>query len=100
MQNNKRYGVTRVQRLFRVSDPKGLHARVATVIAGVATQFEAEMLIQRGQAVASGRSLLGMLTLCAGPGELLTVVTKGIDADQAMRVLEGLFRRHALMVNA
>lgn len=93
-------GVTQVRRLFRVSDPKGLHARVAAVIAGVATQFDAELVVQRGQTVTNGKSLLGMLSLCVGPGELLIFITKGIDADQAMRVLEGLFRRHALMVSA
>ena len=98
MRNSNLPGATQVRRLFRVSDPKGLHARVAAVIAGVATQFDAEMVVQRGQAVASGRSLLGMLALCAGPGEILTVITKGIDADQAMRVLESLFQQHALMV--
>ena len=99
MRNNKLPCITQVQRLFKVSDPKGLHARVAAVIAGVATQFDAEMVVQRGQAVVSGRSLLGMLALCVGPGEILTVITKGIDADQAMRVLEGVFQQHALMVS-
>ena len=99
MHNRKPPGVNQVRRLFRVADPNGLHARVATVIAGVATQFEADLVVQRGKAVVSGKSLLGLLTLCAGPGELLTVVTQGIDADQAMRVLEGLFQQQALMVS-
>jgi len=69
------------------------------MVAGVAAQFEADFVVQRGQAMASGKSLLGLLCLGAGPGELLTVVTKGIDADQAMRVLERLVQQHALMVS-
>ncbi len=100
MRNKKLPGVIQVRRLFRVSDPNGLHARVAALIAEVATQFEAELIVQRGQAVANGRSLLGMLALCVGPGELLTVIARGIDADKAMRVLESLFQQHALMISA
>ena len=93
-------GVTQVRRLFRVSDPNGLHARPAALIAQAANQFEADILVQRGTAAASGKSLLGLLALCVGRGELLTIVAEGSDADQSMHVLEGLFQRHAFMVSA
>ena len=92
-------GATRIRRLFRVSDPDGLHARPAALIARAASQFEAEILVQRGVAVASAKSLLGLLALCVGPGELLTIVAEGSDADQSMDVLEGLFHRHAFMTS-
>jgi len=91
-------GVTQIQRLFRVSDPHGLHARVAVVIARAADQFEADIVVHCGHVAASGRSLLGLLSLCAGPGELLTIVAEGIDAEQSMRALEALLRRHASMI--
>ena len=93
-------GVIQVQRLFRVSDPNGLHARPAALLARAASQFDADIKVQRGEAVASGKSLLGLLFLCAGPGELLTVIAEGSDAEQSMHVLEGLFHRHAFMVSA
>ena len=40
------------------------------------------------------------MTLCAGPGELVTIVAEGADAGQSMLVLEDLFQRHAFMTSA
>ena len=92
-------GVTSIRRLFRVSDPHGLHARPAALIVGVAIEFDADVFLQHGTAVAIGKSLLALLTLCVGPGELLTIVAQGIDADRLMDVLENLFQRHAFMIS-
>ena len=93
-------GATLIRRLLRVSDPHGLHARPAALIARAAKQFEAEIILQRGDAAASGKSLIELMTLCAGPGELVTIVAEGADAGQSMLVLEDLFQRHAFMTSA
>lgn len=92
--------VNHVRRLFRVSDPNGLHARPAALLARAASLFEADVLVQRGDAVARGKNLLELLTLCAGPGELLTVVTEGVDAVESMNGLEDVFRLHAFLSKA
>jgi phosphotransferase system HPr (HPr) family protein len=83
--------------LFRVSDPDGLHARPAALLARAAGLFESEVFVQRGDAVARGKSLLELLTPCVGPGELLAVVTEGVDAVEAMDGLEDVFRRHTFL---
>ncbi len=93
-------GVTRVQRLFRVSDPDGLHMRPAALLAQTAGQFDAEVLVQHGDTVACGKSLMELLKLCAGAGELLTIVTEGIDAADSMNRLEDAFRAHRFLVSA
>ena len=98
MRATKLSGATTIRRLFRVSDPNGLHARPAALIARTASQFEARITVQRGETVTSGRSLMALLTLCVGPGELLTIVAEGVDADQSMVVLESVFQRHAFMI--
>lgn len=92
--------VNRVSRLFKVTDPHGLHARPVAVIARIASQFDANIIVQRGEAVANGKSLIALLTLCAGPGELLTVVAEGIEAARSMDILEGLAQQHAFMIRA
>jgi phosphotransferase system HPr (HPr) family protein len=81
-------------------DPNGLHARPAALIARIANQFEANIVVQPGKTVANGRSLIALLTLCAGPGEHLTIIAEGIDADRSMDVLEGLAQQHAFMIRA
>jgi phosphotransferase system HPr-like phosphotransfer protein len=50
--------------------------------------------------VARGKSLVELLTLCAGPGELLAVVTEGVDAVESMNGLEDVFRRHTFLSKA
>lgn len=91
--------VARVHRLFRMSDSHGLHARPAALIAGTASQFEADILVRHGESVADGKSMLDLLVLCAGPGGLLTIVTEGVDAIEAMNGLEGAFQRHAFLIS-
>ncbi len=91
-------GVNRVRRLFRVSDPHGLHMRPAALLARAAGEFDAEVFVQRGSAVASGKSPMELLTLCVGSGEVLSVVTEGSDAVETMRGLECLFRRHKFLI--
>jgi phosphotransferase system HPr (HPr) family protein len=90
----------RIRRLFRVSDPFGLHARPASLIAQVAGCFDADISVRCGRAVASGKSLLDLLKLCAGPGELLTIDAEGDDAERSMDMLEGVFRQHTVMTSA
>jgi phosphotransferase system HPr (HPr) family protein len=93
-------GITRVQRLFRVSDPDGLHMRPAALLAQAAGQLDAEVLVQHGETVACGKSLLDLLTLCAGAGELLSIVTEGADANDSMNRLEDTFETHRFLVKA
>ena len=92
--------VNHVRRLFRVSDPNGLHARPAALLARAAGLFEAEVFVHRGGAMARGKNLLELLTLCVGPGELLTIVTEGVDAVESMNGLEDVFRLHAFLSKA
>jgi phosphotransferase system HPr (HPr) family protein len=74
--------------------------RPAALLAQAAGLFEAEVIVQRGDAVARGKSLLELLTLCVGPGELLAVVTEGVDAVESMNGMEDVFRQHAFLINA
>lgn len=92
--------VNHVRRLFRVSDPNGLHARPAALLAHAAGLCESDVFVQRGDTVARGKSLLELLKLCAGPGELLAVVTEGVDAVESMNGLEAVFRRHTFLSKA
>ena len=90
----------RHRRLFRVSDPNGLHMRPAALLARAASLFDSDVFVQRGAAVARGKSLMELLKLAAGPGELLAIITEGSDAVESMNGLEDVFRQHAFLINA
>ena len=92
--------VNQVCRLFRVSDPNGLHMRPAAILAKAVSAFDADVFIRHGTRKVSGKSLLSLLTLCVGPGDVLDVVAEGADAVQSMGTLAGIGQEQAFLVNA
>lgn len=69
----------------------GLHARAASKLVSCASSFAAEVWLQRGEREINGKSIMGVLTLAAGPGTLLTLRTEGADEQSAMDALQHLF---------
>jgi len=74
-----------------VSSENGLHARPAGRLAQEAQAFDAVIsLIYEDQSV-DAKSILDILTLAAGPGNLLELRAEGEDAEAALDRLEALF---------
>lgn len=74
-----------------VASENGLHARPAGKLAQTAQSFDAEIsLVHDGQEV-DAKSILDILTLAAGPGNVLEVRATGNDAKAALERLEELF---------
>jgi len=68
----------------------GLHARAATRLVNCASEFNADVLLKKGQRSVNGKSIMGVLTLAAAAGTELTIETNGDDAQLAMTALIGL----------
>ncbi len=70
-----------------IANQRGLHARAAAKFVKLATGFDAEITVtKRGQTV-SGRSILGLMMLGAGPGTEIEITAKGREAEEAIEVL-------------
>ncbi|MCL1066849.1 HPr family phosphocarrier protein [Shewanella olleyana] len=67
-----------------ISNKLGLHARAATKLAILATEFEASITLIQGEKQASAASVLGLLMLESGIGKVITVEAQGPDAQQAL----------------
>lgn len=66
---------------------KGLHARAAAKFVKLANGFDADVTVsKRGQTV-SGRSILGLMMLGAGPGTEIEIAAVGREAAEAIEVL-------------
>lgn len=70
-----------------VSNEEGLHARPASLFAQMANQFNARILVTRGDESVDGKSILSILTLGATKGVQLTIRAEGADADLAVEQL-------------
>lgn len=87
-------GLGPIEREFTVRSELGLHARPAGRFVSLAGRFRAEVSVARGEEWVSGRSVLSLLSLAAGPGTKLRVRAVGDDAEDAVaalgRLLESL----------
>ena len=81
---------TRVEREFTVQGELGLHARPASRFVAMAGRFECEIEVGRGEEWVSGRSILSILSLAAGPGASLRIRAVGVDAQAAVQTLGAL----------
>jgi len=84
-------GETVVREEVAIPFENGLHARPAAILAQTASRFLGEISIRIRDHKANGKSILGLLTLGAGCGELLTIETTGPDASDAIAAIIAVF---------
>jgi len=70
---------------FEVMNKLGLHARAATKLVQLASQFPCEIVISRAGQSANAKSVMGVLLLCGSKGTVLDLEAKGPDAEEAVR---------------
>jgi len=68
----------------------GFHARAAAIFVKTAEKFSAKISVSKDGINADGKSILGLLTLGASKGTKIVIMTKGTDAEEAMKALEEL----------
>ena len=68
----------------------GLHARAATRLVECANQFDCEIWLSNELRRVSGKSIMELLTLAAGPGMKVLLETRGSDANEALQALDEL----------
>jgi phosphocarrier protein len=79
-----------IQREVTIVNRLGLHARAASKLVNCASSFAADVWLQRGEREINGKSIMGVLTLAAGKGTVLTIRTDGKDEQQAMDSIQQL----------
>jgi phosphotransferase system HPr (HPr) family protein len=71
-------------------NPQGFHARPAHLFVKLASQFQAQIEILKGNEVINGKNILDLLTMGAGNGTTLTLRASGPDAENAVAALAQL----------
>ncbi|MGB2955305.1 MAG: HPr family phosphocarrier protein [Anaerolineales bacterium] len=66
----------------------GLHARPASMFVQTAAKYSSDIEVTHGETTANAKSILGILTLGAHQGALITIRAEGEDADEALKTLE------------
>ena len=73
-----------------ICNQRGLHARAAARFVKLAEQFESEIWVERDGQSVSGRSIMGLMMLAAGPGTSISIEASGPDASEVMEALTAL----------
>ena len=81
---------------IELSNKYGLHARASTRLAQTAKQFHATIRLSRqgSNEEVDAKSILGILTLGAEKGQVLSIRATGDDAQEAMEAILRLFRQN------
>jgi phosphocarrier protein HPr len=79
-----------LSRELQIINRKGLHARATAKFVQCVDRFDAEVKVMRCGETVGGDSIMGILTLGAGPGSTITVSASGPEAQAALDALAAL----------
>ena len=69
----------------------GMHVRPAGALAKACQKYACDVTVANAGVSVSGKSVLGLMTLEAPCGTVLTVTAEGPDAEDALDAIEELF---------
>jgi phosphocarrier protein HPr len=73
-----------IKRKIVVINKLGLHARAAAKLVQLTSRFASESQLIRGDRIANGKSIMGVMMLAAGKGTEIELLVDGEDEEEAM----------------
>ena len=86
-------GTPTAVREFKILNKFGIHARPAALFVKTVSRFESEVTVERDNLIASGKSIMGLLTLEGYQGAVLKITATGSDCDQVLDAVGDLFAK-------
>lgn len=77
----------------KITSKLGLHARPATEVVSTAQKYESHICIEKNNKRVDGKSIIGVLSVEAMPGDELLITADGQDEREAIAALEALFTK-------
>jgi len=82
-----------ISRTFTIENQLGLHARPAAQLVQTAHKYpNVDLKISKDGETVDGKSIMGVLMLCAELGSTINITTKGDGAEQLLNELEQLIK--------
>lgn len=82
-----------IKKDLKIVNELGIHARPAGMLANTASRFACDIKLEKDGMEVNAKSIMGIMTLAAGSGSVITVTAKGKDEAEAVKALEALFAR-------
>lgn len=80
------------ERILKVSNQMGIHARPAAMIVRVTNRYGCEIYFEKDDEQVNGKSIMGLMMLAAGNGSEIRAIASGEGSDKALDELEALFK--------
>ncbi len=81
-----------LQKEFTICNKMGMHARPAAQFVRCASKYQCDIWVEKDDEPVNGKSIMGLMMLAAGKGEMIKVTAEGNDAAAAMEEIEGLIK--------
>ena len=85
-----------MEKIFKITDETGLHARPATVLVNTASKFNAEISLTYRDKKVNLKSIMGVMSLGVGQGADVTISAEGADADDAIVAITETMEKEGL----
>ncbi|MCL2034419.1 MAG: HPr family phosphocarrier protein [Oscillospiraceae bacterium] len=79
---------------YTITDPFGIHARPAGMLAKLCKGFESAVMIRKEDKEVDVKRLVALIGLAAKQGEAVTVTIDGPDEDVVLSALEAFFKEN------
>ena len=77
-----------ISKNITINIPTNMEARPVALLVHVASQFESSIYVELQDKKVNAKSIMGMMTLSFNEGEEVTIITKGVDEEEAMEKIE------------
>ena len=81
-----------IEKTVTVPNKLGIHARPAALIVRAAVEFDSEVWIESPADKVNAKSIMGVMTLAASGGTLVTVSAHGPDENEAVEAVIEVIR--------
>ena len=79
-----------------IKNPQGLHARPAAMFVQIASKYNANVALQKGEERVNGKSIMGILTLGIEQNSKVVLEADGDDADEVVTELTQLLTKESM----
>lgn len=77
-----------ISKNITINIPTNMEARPVALLVQVASQFESSVYVELQDKKVNAKSIMGMMSLSFNEGEEVTIITKGVDEEEAMNKIE------------
>ena len=85
-----------MEKIFKITDETGLHARPATVLVNTASKFNAEISLTYRDKKVNLKSIMGVMSLGVGQGADVVITAEGADEAEALAGIDETMKKEGL----